>query len=284
MGRDGLHVWSRRAPRELRTETSVIIVDRNTIAADVIAWRLSDPRHRVIWIRRGLLAPLQASIQAGFLAFADLVIAPGDLGGANDAFHELSAQRGKLRTVGICHAYQVVVPSRAHADRKVFLSLGAFEPSQRAVYCRVRDALENADIPFIWSAYNDTPIDLGFLPHARAAIGNSLRAKSQCWGTVSEAGYNSLHEALHLARPALFISNDENGREQQSRRVEAATKLTRLAFDASSPGAIEAWIASIHTQPIWSNHEAAHGPFIDGFGQIARIVEDYCADTPVHHH
>jgi hypothetical protein len=278
MGADGLRIRRRTSARPLSSEARVAIVDRNIIAAEVLAWRLKDPTRRVIWIRRGNASHEQAIAQLGFVAFADLIIAPGDLDGdRHDPLLEFAARREKLRQVGVCHAYQVMEASPAPSTPAVFISLGAFEPAQRAAFTRIRDAVAAAGLPFLWSAYNDSPLKYGFPRNARVAINRSLRVKSQCAAIACEGGYNSLHEALYLARPALFVPNDSNGRERQSARVRAATTISPRTFDALHPGSVEAWLESIPATPASQHDEVDYGPFIHGFGQIANLVEDFCA-------
>ena len=231
---------ARRAPTP---HTKVVVVDRNVIGAEIIAWRLGDPDRRVIWVKRGGASAQQALRQAGFVAFADMVVVPGDVGAARDAADELASKRGKLREIGVCQAYQVMPPYAGEHEAVVFLSLGAFEPAMRDVYHRIQRALDRVGLPYVWCGYSSEPLSCGFDADARVPIHASLERKARCAALVSEGGYNSVHEALHLGRPALLIPNEGNNREQQGKRVAAAKRASHLIFDASLPGDLNAWIA-----------------------------------------
>ena len=275
--KDGLRI-RRQTPRQATPETRITVVDRNFIEPGLMAWRLRDRRNRIIWIRRALVTRAQALVQSGFLTFADLLIAPGDLGALDDdPLEGLAARQGKLHKIGVCHAYQLIAPSKVSVTAQVFLSLGAFEEPQQPIYRRIRDLLTAARIPFTWSAYSDLPLAHGFPVSTRVIPERALRVKSQCAAIASEGGYNSLYEALHLHRPMLFVANDGNGREQQSRRIHAAKKISPLVFDASAPGDIEEWIAACRGKPVLSGNESdQNGIFRGGFRQMASIIEGFC--------
>lgn len=279
LGDRGIEFTHRGSERRISRDTRVLIVDRNMLGRDAIAWRLADRRRRLIWIRRGLVTPSQAVMQSGFVAFADLVIAPGDLGADGDAVDALADRQGKLRRVGICHAYQRLHLKGVSRRSKVFVSLGAFEEMQRPAYRWIRDALNAAGLDFIWSAYGGLPSDHGFPTRKRVDVSRALYAKAGCIGLVSEGGYNSLHEALHLARPVLFVANDGNGREMQSRRVAAAKRTSPQAFDASVPGDMEAWVDAVrlNISSTRSKRIQSHACLGNGFGEMADVVEEFYA-------
>jgi hypothetical protein len=271
----GLRTRRRRVPRALGDETRVVVVDRNTIGAEVMAWRLRRPSNRVVWIKRGCVDQSQAVRQSGFVAFADLVVVPGDVGEAANVADEVAAGRGKLQQVGVCHAYQVVQPSRVLPRPEVFISLGAFEPAQREDFARIRVALRQAGVRFLWSSYTNAPLLAGFPLHRRVAQKRAFGIKSECSAFVCEGGYNSVHEALFLNRPALFVANDGAGRELQSSRIVAAKRHSPLAFDARRRGDLEAWIIRVREH---RSHQTGEGSsnasdyFNSGFAEMGRII------------
>ncbi len=281
----GLSVRSRRTAVHPNGDGNVIVVDRNIIGPAVLGWRLANPSRRLVWIKRGLGDEAQAVRQSGFVRFADMVVVPGDIGGESDHADDLAAARGKLRRVGVCHVYQVVHPTAAldetRDEKSVFMSLGAFEPAQRTAMTAARDAVVRAGLPYVWSAYSDEPLGSGFPPNARVAAREAVGRKSRSAAFVSEGGYNSVHEALHLKRPALFIANDGGGRERQSRRVAAAKRLSPLVFDARRRGDVTAWLDAAQSDPPQrTTFEAReiHDRIDRGFDEMADIVETFLAE------
>jgi hypothetical protein len=276
----GLQITRRRVPLEPDEATRVVIVDRNVIPPSIIAWRLADCGRRLVWIKRGNADEHQAVRQSGYVSFADLIVVPGDIGGSRDAADDVAASYGKLREVGVCHVYQVVAAGEPSPAGRVFLSLGAFESGRRATYVDIGEALTRARIPFIWSAYDDAPLAFGFARRDRVAVRRAVSAKSACSGLVCEGGYNSVHEALHLGRPALLLANEDNGRERQSRRLGAAKRVSPLVFDAALPGDRDAWLAAVQSEISIPSRRATSHDFQDrGFAEMAGLIEAFIAEA-----
>ena len=275
---------ARQAPVGLGDGVKTVVVDRNTISPQVVSWRFERPHtNRVAWIKRGGGDTAQAVRQSGFVAFSDVVIVPGDLAREGDIVDETAARRGKLREVDVCHAYQIIPPRAAKPKPRVFLSLGAFEQPQRATFARIREALVASDIPFSWSSYSDAPLSHGYPSGLRISQRNALRHKSECAASVSEGGYNSVHEALHLNRPVLFVPNDGGGRERQSRRVAAAKRISPVAFDATTNGDLDEWIMAVRDfvgngTGKGDEHDII-GDVSGGFAEMAQIIEAVVAQA-----
>jgi hypothetical protein len=276
----GLRLTRRRAPLGPDEATRVVIVDRNVIPPSIIAWRLADRARRVVWIKRGNADDRQAIRQSGYVPFADLIVVPGDIGGARDAADAVAARHGKLREVGVCHVYQVVAAGEPSPAGRVFLSLGAFEPGRRAAYVAIGAALDRARIPFIWSGYDDAPLAFGFTRKGRVAVHSAISAKPACSGLVCEGGYNSVHEALHLGQPALLLANEDNGRERQSRRLGAAKRVSPLVYDAALLGDRDAWLAAVQSAIANPSRRAVnHDVHQRGFAEMADLVEAFLAEA-----
>ncbi|WP_423066804.1 hypothetical protein [Devosia sp. CN2-171] len=245
LSRSGLTARRRLLRRRHRTPT-VWVVDSGHLPQALIQRRLEHPATPVIWIRRGLFKPEQAAIQGGYLDFVDLVLAPQE-GTAQppDAVETMAEKRGKLARVGIVHAYQVLpaIPD-APATPCVFLALGAFTPQHRATFAQLRRQLEEARIPYLWSAHGGGPLLAGFPASRRVPVTRALAAKARCTALAGEAGYNSVYEALHLGCPTLLLANETEGREAQELRVKLAASASPNMFDGAAPGAIDAWLTA----------------------------------------
>jgi len=242
--RDGGLSARRRLFTARYQQPTVWVVDNGHLPRWVIRRRLERPTTPVVWIRRGLFKPEQTAIQAGYIDFVDLVLAPGEaVTQEPDAIDRMALDRGKLSRVGVVHAYQALTPVEHPAEPRIFLALGAFTPYHRDTFVTLRRQLEAKDVPYLWSAHGQAPLRAGFAPTRRVPVERSLTAKAGCSGSVSEAGYNSVYEALYLGRPVLLLANETEGREAQQQRVALARSVSPNVFDAGSPGDREAWLA-----------------------------------------
>lgn len=272
MSAGGLVVRRRLFPSSAPNPT-VWVVDSGHIPEPVIRRKLEHPAASVVWIRRGLFRPQQAAIQAGYVQFADLILQPTEaVAQPADAVEELALKSGKLIFTGIAHAYQVVSPDAAVPKSQVFIALGSFEPTQQPIFTRLRHKLQRAGIDFVWSAHDHRPYLAGFPAARRVRLSRSLTRKTRCSGSVSEAGYNSVYEALHLGRPVLLLANETRGREAQRDRVALAKSLSPNVFDAADEAEVDAWLRvagnaahPAHIPPIVSDSR--------GFREMAAQIE-----------
>ena len=281
LGRSGLSA-RRRFLRPRHHAPDVWVVDSGHLPQALIRRRLEHPATPVIWIRRGLFKPEQAAIQGGYLDFVDLVLAPQEAAPQPpDLVETMAEKRGKLARVGIVHAYQALptVPA-APVEPRIFLALGAFTPQHRATFVELRRRLEEARIPYLWSAHGGGPLLAGFPASRRVPLTRALAAKARCTALAGEAGYNSVYEALHLGCPTLLLANETEGREAQELRVTLAASASPNIFDGTAPRAIDAWLSAA-SDP----HRARFTPpaLAEGHGlqQIAAHIERiFDAATP----
>ncbi len=233
----------RRLFRSRRDDPAVWVVDSGHLPRAVIRRRLERPATPVVWIRRGLFKPEQVAIQAGYLQFVDMVLAPDEaVPQQPDAVAALADAAGKLARVGVAHAYQALSHGPHAIDARVFLALGAFAPHHRALFVALKRKLEARGIPYLWSSRDRRPLFAGFAPTRRIPVARALAAKACCSALVGEAGYNSVYEGLHLGRPMLLLANETEGREAQQERVALAKSISPNVFDAGAPGDLEAWL------------------------------------------
>ena len=283
LGAQGLKI-SRRLLARHDEAPAVWVVDSGHLPEAVIRHKLTRRDARVVWIRRGLFHAEQAAIQGGYLDFVDLVLRPAEIESeAPDAVDQLAAEQGKLREVGICHAYQAMPPGTGTSRRAVFLGLGGFEPQQRALFAELRRQLQRARTSYIWSSHDLRPILSGFPAHRRIPVAQALAHKATAAGAAVEAGYNSVYEALRLGHPVLLLANEGRGREAQRRRVAMAKAVSPLVFDAEAPGDMALWIEAVS-----AGSTARHIPEIVGASRglqdMATHIEGVFADaTAVRH-
>lgn len=245
LNQSGLSARRRLLQRRDRAPT-VWVVDSGHLPQALIRRRLENPATPVVWIRRGLFKPEQAAIQGGYLDFVDLVLAPAEaVPQPADAIELMAEKRGKLARVGVVHAYQALADvAQTPAAPCVFLALGAFTPEHRATFVALRRRLEEARVPYLWSAHGGAPLLAGFPAMRRVPVTRALAAKARCTALAGEAGYNSVYEAMHLGCPTLLLANETQGREAQQARVSLAAATSPNVFDASAAGAIDAWFAA----------------------------------------
>jgi hypothetical protein len=269
---DGLAV-RRRLIGERNLAARTWVVDSGHVPEHVIRRRLSDPALKVVWVRRGLFHAQQALIQAGYLDFVDLVIEPSEaMPTAPDAFSRLAESKGKLKRIGVCHAYQAAPAADGPASGMVYLGLGGYEIAQRERFDRLRRGLEHRHMPFQWSARDLRPMLDGYPLQRRVRISRALTAKARASGAVLEAGYNSVYEALYLGIPTLFVANEGRGREAQRARVAMAKAVSPLAFDEEDPNDIAAWFDAVAAGA--SRRRGAAG---DGMMQMKTLIEEAAA-------
>lgn len=245
LSRSGLAARRRLLRHRPHTPT-VWVVDSGHLPQALIRCRLEHPRTPVVWIRRGLFKPEQAAIQGGYLDFVDLVLAPEEaVAQPADVVETMAEKRGKLARVGVVHAYQALVQDAAPPTTPcIFLALGAYTPQHRATFAELRRRIEQARIPYYWSAHGSAPLLAGFPASRRVPVTKALATKARCTALAGEAGYNSVYEALHLGCPTLLLANETEGREAQEQRVSLATTSSPNMFDGAAPGAIDAWFSA----------------------------------------
>ena len=270
---DGLTV-RRRLIGERNLSARLWVVDSGHVPEHVIRRRLSDPTLKVVWIRRGLFRAQQALIQAGYLDFVDLVIEPSEaMPSPPDAFSAMAEAKGKLKRIGVCHAYQAAPAADGPASGLVYLGLGGYEAEQRERFDRLRRGLQQRSMPFQWSAHGLRPVLDGYPVQRRVRISRSLTAKARASGAVLEAGYNSVYEALYLGIPTLLLANEGRGREAQRARVAMAKAVSPLAFDEEDPDDIAAWFDAVAAGT--SRRRGAAG---DGMMQMKTLIEEVAAN------
>ena len=266
---DGLAV-RRRLIGERNLAARVWVVDSGHLPEHVIRQRLRDPTLAVIWIRRGLFRERQALIQAGYLDFVDLVVEPSEaVLGPSDAFSQLAESQGKLRRIGVCHAYQAAPAADGPASGMIYLGLGGYEPEQRPRFDRLRRGLQDRGMAFQWAAHDLRPLLDGYPVWRRVGISRSLSAKARASGAVLEAGYNSVYEALYLGIPTLLLANETRGREAQRARVAMAKAVSPLAFDEEDPADIDAWFEAVA-----GGASRRRGDAGDGMMQMKTLIEE----------
>ena len=217
--------------------------------------------------------PIRPPIQAGYLPFADLVIVPAEgIAEPHDTIAAMSADQGKLREVGVVHAYQALSEPRPDRERRVFLALGAYTQQHRPAYAELRRRLEARHVPYVWSAHDRSPIRDGFPARLAVPVRRALREKARCSAIAGEAGYNSVYEGLHLGVPMLLFANETEGREAQHQRVELACRLSPNVVDAADPGAIDWWLdrADLPDTPTFTPPAVAES---NGLQQLADMIE-----------
>lgn len=271
--RDGGLFARRRFLRARRDHPTVWVVDSGHLPRAVIRRRLEQPATPVVWIRRGLFKPGQAAIQAGYIDFVDLILAPDEaVPQQPDSIDLLAGEKGKLARVGVVHAYQALPQPTAPVEAKVFLALGAFTRGHRQTFIALLHRLNALGIPYLWSAHGSGPLLAGFAPMRRVPVERALAAKAACSASVSEAGYNSVYEALFLGRPVLLLANETEGREAQQQRVSLAKSISPNVFDAGVPGDLEAWLevaaATSHPRFVPTAVAESHG-----LQQLAEQIE-----------
>lgn len=271
---DGLKV-RRRLVRQRSAEPRVWVVDDGMLPEHVVRQRLTDSSLKVIWIRRGLFREQQALIQAGLIELVDMVIEPGEVVPEEpDAVAQLAEARGKLRRVGVCHAYQAAPAADGPSSGMVYLGLGGYEAPQRERFDRLRRRLDRTGTGYNWSAHDLRPILDGYAAPHRVGISKALTAKARATGAVLEAGYNSVYEALYLAIPTLFVANEGRGREAQRKRVAMAKSVSPLAFDEEDPDDIEAWFEAVA-----AGASRRRGQPGDGLNRMKTLIEEAAADV-----
>lgn len=271
---DGLSV-RRRLVYQRQARPKVWVVDDGMVPAHVVRQRLVDKDLKVIWIRRGLFHEQQALIQAGLIELVDLVIEPGEVVPEEpDAVAQLAQARGKLRRVGVCHAYQAAPAADGPSSGTVFLGLGGYEAPQRERFDRLRRRLDMAGTGYDWSAHDLRPILDGYRAPRRVGISRALTAKARAADAVLEAGYNSVYEALYLGIPTLFVANEGRGREAQRKRVAMAKSVSPLAFDEENPDDIEAWFEAVA-----AGASRRRGQPGDGVLQMKTLIEEAAANV-----
>lgn len=262
--------WLRASPTH---EPAMIVVDSGHLPPAVIERRLRQPNLRVAWIRRGLFRPDQATIQAGYLPFADLVAVPDEgITEPDDTIATMAADQGKLHHVGIVHAYQALPYRDAQRQRRAFLALGAYTPQHRPSYLALRQQLDARNIPYIWSAHDRSPVADGFPAHLGVPVRKALLEKSRSTAIAGEAGYNSVYEGLHLGIPMLLFANETEGREAQHARVAIACQLSGNVFDAADANATDAWLerAALSSSPIFTPPAVAES---NGLRHMTDLIE-----------